>query len=630
MDIRITLSIVITTILLMKRTSYSLARDPESVNSWAQCETAIEEIKQEDRATIVDDNPSRLYSTWLSQECEVRAGPEYIIRKYTFFENGTFLLLRYHYAEESCSIATHTVTIRGSIKLLGSSAIVSGATETRFHVDAINIVAHKFGHRLNLTCGPQPKWRPYVPEVVYEQPRQRSAAPFWQGPIYNSLQVHSSTKKRLGMNCLESFGIEFTELKLLRVQKKSFGNSSSDRYHKLPQFQLFLASPIPNIYSRWNCKPTSLQSTAMIRADTASDCPICGSVSRSTEFSPPLLHQKAALPALIGGYWHSERCESSEGGIWSRRQFQIHSGDKLWTGQWDYYNDPQCTTFLYAITAAGSYIQRIGRQRRHKQIGRETFLDHCLNVSTIRFLFKRSAANLPTSRTAVQSTDQLYRNNKFFDLANGSKNGKWSVTTADKKVVQGRQERSLTAEDIHRLLRDDEQSIVESRFAAMLRGHQAYEITTRKPLSIWKTLAGTTELDLHIAESILIPGDAAVSARCSTDQQLGVPLVTWPRNCVPHTIEAPSTLGLRVKLGINWNGQYILLLGSRDDNVWEAPLRQCAQIPPHNSALRAHLRRSIGLRFGLLSSRASSIRRVSAYWCLLSQILLCSVYYLVW
>lgn len=130
-------------------------------------------------------------------------------------------------------------------------------------------VAHKFRHRLNLTCGPQPKWRPYVPEVVYEQPRQRSATPLWQGPIYNSLQAHSSSKRRLGMDCLEPFGIEFTELRLLRVQKKSFGSSSSsDRYYKLPQFQLFLASPTPNVHSRWSYKPTSLQPTAMIRADT--------------------------------------------------------------------------------------------------------------------------------------------------------------------------------------------------------------------------------------------------------------------------------------------------------------------------------------------------------------------------
>jgi len=72
--------------------------------------------------------------------CETRAGPQYILRKYTFFKNNTFLLLRYHYADESCSIATHTVIIRGSIKLLRPSSVVSGATETRFHIDAVNIL----------------------------------------------------------------------------------------------------------------------------------------------------------------------------------------------------------------------------------------------------------------------------------------------------------------------------------------------------------------------------------------------------------------------------------------------------------------------------------------------------------
>ncbi|XP_071577925.1 uncharacterized protein [Temnothorax nylanderi] len=632
MDVTMVLSIVIA-ILSMMRTSRALARarDPKSVNSLAQCERAIKEIEQEDRATIVDDRTSRLYSTWLSQECEVRAGPEYIIRKYTFFKNGTFLLLRYYYAEESCSIATHTVTIRGSIKLLGSSTVVSGATETRFHVDAINIVplnrqvAHKFGHRLNLTCGPQPKWRPYVAEVVYEQPRQRSATPpLWQGPIYNSLQAHSFTKRRLGINCLEPFGIEFTELRLLRVQKKSFGSlSSNNRYHKLPQFQLFLASSTPNVHSRWNYKPTSLQPTAMVRADTASDCPICSGVSRSTEFSPPLLHQTAALPALIGGYWHSERCESSEGGIWSKRQFQIHSGDRLWTGRWDYYDDPQCSTFLYAITAAGSYIQRAGRQRRHEEVDQETFLGRLLNVST-RPLFKRSVRVVtnPSTIHPLRSIDLHRRNNLY--VANGPKDEKWTVTI-DKKVQ--RQERSLT-DGVHRLLRD-EKPIVRSRFAAMLRDDRIYETATRKPFPTWSTLSGNTELDLHIVESILIPGDAAVSARCSADRRLGVPLTTWPRTCIPRAIEAHSTLGLRAKLDVNWNGQYILLLGSRDDNAWEAPLRQCAQIPPRNSVLRAHLRRSVGLRFGLLSSASSSrIFGISA-WLLLSRILLCSVYYLV-
>lgn len=347
----------------------------------------------------------------------------------------------------------------------------------------------------------------------------------------------------------------------------------------------------------------------------ASSCPICNGVSRSTEFSPPLLHQTAALPALIGGYWHSERCESSEGGIWSRRQFQIHSGDRLWTGRWDYYDDPQCSTFLYAITAAGSYIQRAGRQRRHEEADREILLDHFLNVS-MRPLFKRSVTNPPTIHT-LRSISLQQNNNLYI-----AKDEKWSVTI-DKKIER-RQKRSLT-DGVYRLLRD-EQPMVQSRFAAILRDHRTDETATRKPLPTWSTLSGTTELDLHIAESILIPGDVTISTRCSTDRRLGVPLTTWPRNCVPRAIEAPSTLGLRAKLDVNWNGQYILLLGSRDDNAWEAPLRQCAQIPSRNSVLRAHLRRSVGLRFGLLSSASSS--RIFA-WFLLSQILLCSVYYLV-
>lgn len=283
--------------------------------------------------------------------------------------------------------------------------------------------------------------------------------------------------------------------------------------------------------------------------------------------------------------------------------------------------------FLYAITAAGSYIQRAGRQRRYEKADRETFLGHFLNIST-RPLFKRSVTNPPTIPT-LGSMD-LHRNHALHVATEPMTDERWSVTIDTRTQ---RQKRSLT-DGVNRLLRD-EQPVVQSRFAAMLRDHRAYETATRKPLPAWSTLSGTTELDLHIAESILIPGDATVSTRCSVDRQLGatgatVPLTTWPRNCasVPHAIEAPSTLGLRAKLGVNWNGQYILLLGARDENAWEAPLRQCAQIPPRNSVLRAHLRRSVGLRFGLLSSSASS-SRISA-WFLLSRILLSFVYYIVY
>ena len=47
--------------------------------------------------------------------------------------------MRHHYAEESCSIATHTVTARGVIRILGNSLVTPGATETRYQLDTVHV-----------------------------------------------------------------------------------------------------------------------------------------------------------------------------------------------------------------------------------------------------------------------------------------------------------------------------------------------------------------------------------------------------------------------------------------------------------------------------------------------------------
>lgn len=604
---------VVVAILSMTRTSLVMSEDPDIIDPYRQCEEAIKKIEKENHATIVDDRPSRLQYTWLSQQCETRAGSQYLLRKYTFFKNGTFLLLRYHYADESCSIATYTVIIRGSIKLLRPSTVVSGATETRFHVDAVNIVplipevTQKFGQKLNLTCGPQPKWRLYTSALIYEQPRHHSAASLWQNRNYNSLQA---TNKQLGVNCLEPFGIEFTELKMLRVHNKALldhDSSNGTHFHEFRHFELLLANSAPNTHSRRNYKPTSLQSTALYRQDSMTNCPICSSVFHSTESSPPLLHQTAALPAMIGGIWHSERCESSAGGIWSTRKLQIYSGDELWVGLWNYYNDPNCLQFLYGILKIGSYVLRAERED-NEEPDRDIFPDYYLNT-TGKFVFKRSLTDTRTIHSA-----KLYQNSSHNE--NGT--SKNEERSKDKKAQ--RQKRSMS-DNVHQFIYAPS-SIIQSRLAAMLRGHQTYESTTRRPLSTSNILIGTTELDLHIVKNILIPRDPAISARCNKDR-FNSPLTTLPKNCVPRTVETAPILELRVKLSVNWYGQYILLLGSRDDNTWNAPLRRCTQLSPYNPSLRIYLQKI--LYIGLFSS--SSISRIST-WLLLSQILLC-IYYLV-
>ncbi|XP_034937218.1 uncharacterized protein [Chelonus insularis] len=628
--------------------------------SGERCETAIKEIVIEDRATIVDETPDRLQATWLSQECEVRAGPEYVIRKYTFFKNGTFLLLRHHYAEESCSVATHTVSARGVIKLLSPSGLAPGATEARYQLDRVHItpltrqVAHKFGHRVNVTCTPQPKWRPYAPHVVYEQPSQRSSNFLWEVPTYNSFQRHLSSRKHRGLDCLEPLGINFNELKLVRIQKKPmtstfFGFGSNGQ----PRVELMLGSLPPNVYSKKTHRSTSLQANTLLRSDTTHGCLVCGAISRGTESSPPLLHEVAALPALLGGSWISSSCESCEGGLWIKRQLQFYSGDILWTGRWDYYSDSKCMNFLYAVTAAGSYIQRAGRQKRHRMPINDvpTTFDSPLKGSSdlisitssdeskIEALigardFLRAKRNLNgdsmdkkwdmdwIKATAKRLLDIKGTKGNFQPeiIINTEKSKKQDDSTTTVKPVEsttidldldGKARRSLHAGDSYRhLLQNAQPSIAES-FTLMLRGNQRHEDTTKKP-SISIIPAGSTELDLHVAESLLIAGDLSIAARCGAqiiDDGRGLrvrPLNIWPRNCVKHALEAPSTLGLRARLGVNWSGQYTLLLGPRDDSLWEAPLRQCGPTPAYNPVLRAHLRQSLGYRYGLFVSSKSS------------------------
>lgn len=455
-------------------------------------------------------------------------------------------------------------------------------------------------------------------------------------------------------------------------------------------------------------------------------CPICGPIYRGTEFSPPLLHEAAALPALIGGSWLSLSCESIDGGLWMKRQLQVYSGDKLWTGRWDYYADPKCMTFLYAITAAGSYLQRPGKQRFNNNGGamEKIFED---NIKFVDVTTTTTTTTTTTAAPSFESDEEDYpiikdkepKNNKhraklFFkgrklsvaeqtaaaqvdkqmaeailsadkgltsmkkpladwitpELASDiyylrlkktleeeedstnrekrdllrRKHHKVSISTSDKKAKSNNNKNSVkdtttTVQDLveavkdykrkskrsvvpeqqdsyRHLLQNAQPSMAES-FAAILRGNQRREETTKKPA--FSTIpAGNTELDLHVAESLLIPGDAGVFARCGAqsseddgwvlggESQRGKPLVSWPRNCVPNSLEAPSTMGLRARIGVNWSGQYILMLGQRDDNLWQAPLHQCGPTASHNPELRVHLRRSVGLRYGLLSSAGAS------------------------
>lgn len=293
---------------------------------------------------------------------------------------------------------------------------------------------------------------------------------------------------------------------------------------------------------------------------------------------------------MLGGSWISPSCESFPGGVWLRRQLRIYAGDKLWTGRWDYFSDPRCSIYVYGITAAGSYVQRSRRHRRHNS--NDVDLREKL-LASFPSRIKRRAISPKIVKKPVPITK--------------------AAKTKTKETK--RSKRSLDEIDYYQqLLQSARPSMAES-FAAMLRGNQRKEETsTQKLPMLIPTPSGTSELDLHVAESLLIAGDVALAKRCGailTEEQVNQKnprLTSWPSNCVPHTLEAPSTVSLRVRINVDWYGHYNLLLGHVDKHLWQSPLMQCGTTSLRNPQLRSHLRRSVGLRFGILFNKASSLK----------------------
>ncbi|CAK9817613.1 Protein APCDD1 [Anthophora quadrimaculata] len=507
-------------------------------------------IALEDKGILTDNTPSRLHSTWISQECELRIGPKYITRKYSFFKNDTFLLLQYHYAEESCSIATYTVVARGSIKISSPSITIPGAVNTNVQLDSVHLiplnrqVAHKFGRRMNASCGGvETKWRPYLAQLIYERPLDFSSNTSLHVHDLNSNSLQSRSlrpRKRHTLDCLESFGIEFDELRLLRVEvkrSKLATNYSSKRDTVSPdkiqeRVELLLGGLAQNVRShKTEPRPNRLQPTPLLHAHTASGCPICGSMIRATEHSPPLFHQTPSLPAVISGLWLSIRCESIDGGFWSKRFFRIYSENNRWFARWTYYADSVCSNSLYMVTAAGTYMQRAIRHARDTE---------------------HSSVN-----DAVQKSLEL---------------------NVHRDTLQGSDESIASRTSQRQRMNIDQQEFIDP-------------MTTFPSQADITLPSGTTELELRVLESLLIPVNKATSIRCGAntrgtremkrtrENEAGV----WSRNCIPSGNEVPpATLTYKAKIGLDWNGDYTLLLASSRNELWEAPLLRCSSATTQN------------------------------------------------
>nr|XP_013015018.1 protein APCDD1-like [Cavia porcellus] len=153
--------------------------------------------------------PPRLDGPWISTGCEVRPGPEFLTRSYTFYPNRLFRAYQFYYGDPSCQEPTHSLLIKGKVRLRRASWVTRGATEADYHLHKVGIVFHSRHalldviERLNQTwvgqdcVGRLPQATAWLPGALYELPSARA-----QG------------------HCMAALGFSMHELSLVRVQRR--------------------------------------------------------------------------------------------------------------------------------------------------------------------------------------------------------------------------------------------------------------------------------------------------------------------------------------------------------------------------------------------------------------------------
>nr|CAD7406626.1 unnamed protein product [Timema cristinae] len=264
--------------------------------------------------------------------CEVRPGPEFVLRSYTFMKNNSFKLLQFHYEDEWCSLPLYTITARGRVWLRENSWVTRGATEAEYTLERATVTAHSAGvavelaRRVNTTCPGQVRrrWKPYREYVVYSLPGEDEG-------------------------------------------DNTINNQHPPVVIPHPRRENTLTVPVvPSVPRNCSCVlvpvvPSVPRNCPCVLVLVSQWCPVCQAVSRASERAPPDLHARPRLPVLhsyLAGEWVSTRCETRPLGLFLKRRLRFSAVDRTWRGEYRFFGDLACTAPLFTATAGGRYSGR--------------------------------------------------------------------------------------------------------------------------------------------------------------------------------------------------------------------------------------------------------------------------------
>ncbi|XP_071759993.2 protein APCDD1-like [Centroberyx gerrardi] len=286
----------------------------------------------QDRARITADIPPRLDGTWVSTRCEVRPGPEFLTRSYTFHPSRQFRLLQHYYTDSGCEDPAYSLVIKGKLRLRQASWITRGGTEAEHHLSKVAIVVHssvamqRLAARLPPVCAGLTLGGT-VPGRLYE--------------LYNA---------RAGRACLAALGFSMAEMGLVRVETQHHNHGGKVQ-------ELFLGDIHTDWTQRTQYRPTGYQQPLQNAMHHVHPCPVCALVYRSSEQRPPALPRTPAAPLSLAGRWVSQRCEARPAVLFLTRDFTFDPDRHAWEGVYRHYSDPACSQPSFTLRASGHYAQ---------------------------------------------------------------------------------------------------------------------------------------------------------------------------------------------------------------------------------------------------------------------------------
>ncbi|XP_059263287.1 protein APCDD1-like isoform X3 [Mustela nigripes] len=278
-----------------------------------------------------------------TQNCEVRPGPEFLTRSYTFYPNRLFRAYQFYYRDPFCREPAHSLLIKGKVRLRRASWVTRGATEADYHLHKVGIVFHSRHGLLDVT-GSLNQTR-VGQDCAQRLPPARAWLP---GALYELLSA------RAKQDCTEALGFTMHELSLVRMLR-----------HLQPQpragprlvEELYLGDIHTDRGERWHYRPTGYQRPLQSALHHARPCPACSLIARSDEHHPPVLPPQAALPLRLGGRWVSPGCEVRPAVLFLTRLFTFHGHNRSWEGYYRHFSDPACRQPTFTVYAAGHYTR---------------------------------------------------------------------------------------------------------------------------------------------------------------------------------------------------------------------------------------------------------------------------------